>query len=142
MNSRTKCVLALTPHARHNCVREDRIGGTIWHDSAKAETQDHKPQEVYPAARKFRMSSYSTHRLNSDTSRSTLCSLHLPRINSTAAQESRGNHLPSLLRIQTRGTCKLGSLLFFFFFAQARALIRGFLNSLLWCMLSLLTEIM
>ena len=78
MNSRTKCVLALTPHARRDCAREDRIGGTIWHDSAKAETQDHKQQEVYPAARKFRMSSYSTHRLNSDTSRIMLCSLHLP----------------------------------------------------------------
>ena len=100
MNSRKKSVLALTPHARRNCVREDRIGGTIWHASAEAEPQDHKQQEVYPAARKFRMSSYSTHRLNSDTSRSTLCSVHMPRINYTAAQESRGNHLPSLLRIR------------------------------------------
>ena len=85
------------------------------------ETQDHKQREVYPAARKFRMSSYSTHRLNSDTSRSTLCSLHLPRINSTAAQESRGNHLPSLLRIQARGTCKLGFLLFFFLHKRVRS---------------------
>ena len=124
MNSRKKSVLALTPHARHNCGREDRIGGTIWHASAEAEPQDHKQQEVYPAARKFRMS-HSTHRLNSDTSRSTLCSVHLPRINSTAAQESRGDHLPSLLRIQARGTCKLGSLLLFFFFAQARVLIQA-----------------
>ena len=94
------------------------------------------------SARKFRMSPYSTHRLNYDTSRIMLCSLHLPRITSTAPQESRGNHLPSLLRTQARGTCKLRSLLPFFPFAQARALIRGFLISLLSCVLSLCTEIM
>ena len=75
--SRTKCVLTLTPHARHNCVREDRISGTIWHANAKAEPHDHQ-QEVYPAASKIHMSLYSTHRLNSDTSRITLRSLNLP----------------------------------------------------------------
>ena len=79
-----------------------------------AETQDHNQQEVYPPGRKFRMWSYSTRRLNSDTSRITLCSLNLPRINSTVAQESRGNHRPSLPRTQARGTCRLGSLLQFF----------------------------
>ena len=58
-----------------NCVREDRKVGRY---GAKAETQDHNQQEVYPAGKKFRMSSYSTHRLNSDTSRITLSSLNLP----------------------------------------------------------------
>ena len=106
----------LTPYEfPHNCVREDRTVGRYGMRAQKAETQDHNQQEVYPPARKFRMWSYSTRRLNSDTSRITLCSLNLPRINSTVAQESRGNHLPSLLRTQVRGTCRLGSLLHFFF---------------------------
>ena len=70
------------PHKVRSCTdatcttwHEDRISGTTWLANAKAEPQDHWQQEVSPAASKIRMSSYSTHHLNSATSRIALCSL-------------------------------------------------------------------